>query len=130
MAKLPTDTGAFLPYVAAGYCDPQHRQDVQSFFEGRSTKYTGGPRILAQVLEGIDLCVAYKTTQAPSVAEFLQNYKASSTSVATASEAAKFEPLNFSGGGSRQGIDAHKPFGKLVVGEATAQEIFDFGFQF
>ena len=78
VAKLPTDTGAFLPYVAAGYCDPQHRQDVQSFFEGRSTKYTGGPRILAQVLEGIDLCVAYKTAQAPSVAEFLQNYAARS----------------------------------------------------
>jgi hypothetical protein len=33
---------------------------VENFFGGRSTKYTGGPRILTQVLEGIDLCVAYK----------------------------------------------------------------------
>jgi alanyl aminopeptidase len=75
IAKLPTDSGSFLPYVAGGYCDSQHRQDVQNFFSGRSTKYTGGPRILTQVLEGIDLCVAYKNAQEASVAEFLQAYK-------------------------------------------------------
>jgi len=74
VAKLPTDTGSFLPYAAAGYCDTGHRQDVETFFNGRSTKYTGGPRILTQVLEGIDLCVAYKKAQEPSVAEFLQQY--------------------------------------------------------
>ena len=75
IAKLPTDSGSFLPYVAGGYCDSQHRQDVENFFSGRSTKYTGGPRILTQVLEGIDLCVAYKNAQEASVAEFLQTYK-------------------------------------------------------
>jgi alanyl aminopeptidase len=75
IAKLPTDTGSFLPYVAGGYCDSQHRQDVENFFSGRSTKYTGGPRILTQVLEGIDLCVAYKNAQEASVAEFLETYK-------------------------------------------------------
>jgi alanyl aminopeptidase len=75
VAMLPTDTGAFLPRVAGGYCDTAHRQDVESFFSGRSTKYTGGPRILTQVLEGIDLCVAYKNAQEASVAEFLKTYK-------------------------------------------------------
>ena len=75
IAKLPTDTGSYLPYVAGGYCDSQHRQDVENFFSGRSTKYTGGPRILTQVLESIDLCVAYKNAQEASVAEFLQTYK-------------------------------------------------------
>jgi alanyl aminopeptidase len=75
VAKLPTDSGAFLPYVAFGYCDEGHRQHAASFFEGRSTKYTGGPRNLAQVLEGIDLCVAYKKAQQPSVAEFLRAYR-------------------------------------------------------
>jgi alanyl aminopeptidase len=74
VAKLPTDTGAFLPFVAGGYCDEQHRQDASQFFEGRSTKYTGGPRNLAQMLEGIDLCVAYKKIQEPSVTTFLQSY--------------------------------------------------------
>jgi alanyl aminopeptidase len=75
IAKLPTDSGSYLPYVAGAYCDAAHRQDVQSFFTGRSTKYTGGPRILTQVLEGIDLCIAYKNAQEPSVAEFLKTYK-------------------------------------------------------
>jgi alanyl aminopeptidase len=74
IAKLPTDSGAFMPGLAGGYCDEQHRQDAASFFEGRSTKYTGGPRILAQTLEGIDLCVAYKKAQQPSVTEFLEGY--------------------------------------------------------
>jgi len=73
--RLPTDTGASMPYVAAGYCDAAHRQDVESFFSGRSTKYTGGPRILTQVLEGIDLCIAYKNAQEASVADFLKSYK-------------------------------------------------------
>jgi alanyl aminopeptidase len=73
-AKLPTDMQSTAPYIAAGYCDAGHREDVEAFFKDRSTKYTGGPRILAQVLEGIDLCVAYKQAQAPSVAEFLQQY--------------------------------------------------------
>jgi alanyl aminopeptidase len=75
IAKLPTDSGSFLPQVAGGYCDSQHRQDVENFFSGRSTKYTGGPRILTQVLESIDLCVAYKNAQEASVAEFLETYK-------------------------------------------------------
>jgi alanyl aminopeptidase len=79
VAKLPTDTGAFLPQVAGSYCDTAHRQDVESFFSGRSTKYTGGPRILTQVLEGIDLCVAYKNAQEASVAEFLKTYKPAHT---------------------------------------------------
>jgi alanyl aminopeptidase len=74
VAKLPTDTGAEVPYVAAGYCDAEHRKDAESFFTGRSTKFTGGPRILAQVLEGIDLCIAYKNAQEASVTEFLKSY--------------------------------------------------------
>jgi hypothetical protein len=31
--------------------------------------------MLTQVLEGIDLCVAYKNAQEASVAEFLKTYK-------------------------------------------------------
>jgi alanyl aminopeptidase len=74
IAKLPTDFGSYLPYFARRYCDTEHYQDVEAFFQGRSTKYTGGPRILDQVLEGINLCIAYKKVQEPSVAEFLEKY--------------------------------------------------------
>lgn len=73
-AKLPTDAGAFIPFVAGGYCDSGHRADAEGFFKDRATKYSGGPRNLAQVLEGIDLCVAYRRAQQPSAIEFLERY--------------------------------------------------------
>ena len=74
IAKLPTDFGAFLPLVAANYCDPQHRADAEAFFTGRATKYTGGPRNLIQALEGISLCQANKNANQASVSEFLSKY--------------------------------------------------------
>lgn len=74
IARLPADWGADMPFVAGAFCDEQHRHDAADFFEGRSTKYKGGPRNLAQTLEGIDLCVAYKKAQQPSLAEFLGRY--------------------------------------------------------
>ena len=63
-----------MPFVAKASCDEQSRHDVAEFFEGRSTKYVGGPRNLSQTLEGIDLCVAYKKTQQPSLTQFLERY--------------------------------------------------------
>lgn len=74
IAKLPTDWGAFLPFVAGGFCDAQHRADAEAFFTGRSTKYTGGPRDLAQRLERISLCEANKNANQASVSEFLSKY--------------------------------------------------------
>lgn len=74
VAKLPTDFGASLPFVAGGYCDNEHRSDVEHFFKDRSTKYAGGPRNLDQVLESISLCAASKSANEASVAEFLRKY--------------------------------------------------------
>jgi acyl-coenzyme A synthetase/AMP-(fatty) acid ligase len=45
MGKFPTDWGAFMPLVANSFCDEQYRHDAADFFEGRSTKYMGGPGI-------------------------------------------------------------------------------------
>ena len=74
IARLPEDWGSVLPFVAGSFCDEEHRRDAAEFFEGRSTKYRGGPRNLAQVLEGIDLCIAYQKAQQPSLHEFLARY--------------------------------------------------------
>jgi cytosol alanyl aminopeptidase len=74
IAKLPTDWGAFLPFVASHYCDNQHRTDAEAFFKDRATKYTGGPRNLAQLLETVSLCVANKDANEASVTEFLKKY--------------------------------------------------------
>ena len=78
VVKLPTtaseDTAAALPYVAASYCDEGHRAEIDSFFKDRAAKATGGPRILAQVLEEVHLCSARRDAQQAGLAEFLKKY--------------------------------------------------------
>ena len=73
-AKYPEQILVGAPGSAAGICDEEGRRDVEAFFSGRSTELPGGPRILAQVLETIDLCVAYRSVQKPSLDEFLRQY--------------------------------------------------------
>jgi cytosol alanyl aminopeptidase len=75
VARLPKDAGASLPFVASSFCDLKIRSESEAFFTGRSTKYTGGPRNLAQSLEYIDLCVAYRARQQASAAAFIEKWK-------------------------------------------------------
>jgi alanyl aminopeptidase len=74
IARLPTDSGAVLPFVASRYCDNQHRADAEEFFKDRVPKYAGGTRNLAQVLEIVSLCAANKDANEASVVEFLSRY--------------------------------------------------------
>lgn len=66
--------GANLPDFASGFSDEGHLADVEAFFKDRAPRFTGGPRILAQVLEQIRLNIALKKAQMPSVESFLQQY--------------------------------------------------------
>jgi alanyl aminopeptidase len=68
------DLGAFLPFSGGPLCDAASRDELKAFFSPRVGKYAGAPRNLAQVLEGIDLCIAGKATQEPSVKAFLEKY--------------------------------------------------------
>ncbi len=76
--KLPSsassEDAAFLPWVAVGYCDEEHRAEIEAFFKDRAAQTTGGPRILAQVLERIHLCSARRGAQQAGVVEFLKSY--------------------------------------------------------
>jgi alanyl aminopeptidase len=78
VAKRPQgggfDFGARLPGVGQSYCDASSKAELQSFFEPRMKEFVGGPRALSQVLERIDLCMARRAAQEPSVAAFLQKY--------------------------------------------------------
>jgi alanyl aminopeptidase len=77
-AKLPSSAGwdvaAALPFVGGEFCDEEHRAEIEAFFKDRAAKTTGGPRILAQVLEQIHLCSARREAQQAGVVEFLKNY--------------------------------------------------------
>jgi alanyl aminopeptidase len=70
-ARLPEDYVSSLAWVGASYCDPVHRQELAAFFTERAAKAPGGPRTLAQVLEAVDLCIAFKAAQGPGIESFL-----------------------------------------------------------
>jgi hypothetical protein len=77
LARTPRDYGAGLPRVAASLCTEEARADVEAFFRGRSTRYTGGPRVLDQTLEELRLCSALHAAQRPSVIDFFTRLGAS-----------------------------------------------------
>jgi alanyl aminopeptidase len=72
-ARAPRDAPAQFPRWTAGFCTESGRSEVDAFFRERSPRYTGGPRVLAQALERIALCTAFKERQQPALAEFLRN---------------------------------------------------------
>ncbi|WP_228531215.1 MULTISPECIES: M1 family metallopeptidase [Myxococcaceae] len=70
--RLPESVTGRIALLAQGFCSPEARADVASFFGPRNEKAQGGPRTLANVLEEIDLCVALKEAQGASAAAFLK----------------------------------------------------------
>ena len=77
LARVPRDAGddyaANLPEVGSAFCDASHRAQVESFFSDRVKAYTGGPRTLAQTLEGIDQCIANRQKLTPELQAFLDD---------------------------------------------------------
>jgi hypothetical protein len=57
--------------MAQGFCEPARLADVRGFFDGRSTAFRGGPRILNSTLETIELCSSLRALQGPGVAALL-----------------------------------------------------------
>jgi alanyl aminopeptidase len=77
-AKMPTgggaDYGARLPRVGSSWCDEASRNELNDWFAPKVGQFSGAPRELAQIVEGIDLCIADKAAEAPSVAAFLARF--------------------------------------------------------
>jgi hypothetical protein len=76
VARLPHGESSpviYLPWVGAGLCAPDTRQEIAGFFERRSASVTGASRVLAQVLEGVDQCVARAQAQQPTLAAYLES---------------------------------------------------------
>ena len=69
--RLPTEVMGTLPEFVKGLCSEQDRDAVDAFFKQRSERELGGPRRLAQTLEFISLCSAFRAHQEPSLAKFL-----------------------------------------------------------
>jgi alanyl aminopeptidase len=71
VAAAPHDAPAYYSRWAAALCSEADRADAEAFYRDRAPRFTGGPRILAQTLEGIALCAAFKEAQQPRLAAFL-----------------------------------------------------------
>jgi alanyl aminopeptidase len=70
-ARVPEAFVGNLARVGGAYCDKESRKDVADFFTERNARTPSGPRILAQTLERVDLCVAMKEAQGASIDAFL-----------------------------------------------------------
>ena len=77
--RLPRDSPAEFPWLAARFSDASRRADVEGFFGDKAPKYPGGPRVVAQVLEVIQLQTALKASQQESIDDFLKGYQARPT---------------------------------------------------
>jgi alanyl aminopeptidase len=73
--RLPRDAPAWFPWLASDFSDEARRAEVEAFFRDKAPKYTGGPRILAQALEVIQLRAAFKASQQESFDAFLKRYE-------------------------------------------------------
>ena len=71
-ARAPRDSPAFWPRWANNLCSEAERADVETFFRERAPRYAGGSRNLAQTLERIALCAAFKERQQPRLTAFLR----------------------------------------------------------
>lgn len=71
VARLPRDYGAGFPQVGAASCDASKTKEIEAFFGPRAKTFVGGPRQLAQALEGLAQCSAYRARETPKVREFL-----------------------------------------------------------
>jgi alanyl aminopeptidase len=70
VARLPADVGAALPLVGK-LCDDAQKADLLAAFKPSATKLPGGPHLLDQAVEAIDLCIAERKVVRPSVETFL-----------------------------------------------------------
>jgi len=62
--KAPTFERNVVMYAAASYCSAERAEAVSALFEPRLNRIDGGRRTLDQVLERINLCVAFRTRYA------------------------------------------------------------------
>jgi alanyl aminopeptidase len=67
VGRLSERSAGWLVGAGDRFCDARHRAEVVETFGPRAPKLDGGPRNLKATLERIDLCIARKEKQLPSV---------------------------------------------------------------
>jgi len=71
LARMPEDSWGRMTFIGSAFCDTGKQAEVQAYFSDRIASLTGGPRNLAQTLEGIDLCMAKVQRHKPGMDTWL-----------------------------------------------------------
>lgn len=74
LKKLPSFAHFYAIYSGAGFCDDAGYKNVESFFAKKAKTIPRGPKALAQTLEQIKVCTAFKKAQQPAVIKFLRRH--------------------------------------------------------
>ncbi len=75
LPRLGEDVGAYWVYALTRSCDPAQRDEVAAWAEANIAPLPGGPRIVAQALEGMDQCIAERPGRAAEVEAWLAKRK-------------------------------------------------------
>ncbi|MEM7426228.1 MAG: M1 family aminopeptidase [Pseudomonadota bacterium] len=71
LKRLPRSHHKWMPWRTSGFCDAQSREEVAAFYSDRTSADRGSARILSNVLEVIDICVAYRERHRNEALELL-----------------------------------------------------------
>ncbi|MGA9574768.1 MAG: M1 family metallopeptidase [Lysobacterales bacterium] len=71
LVRIPEERWGRMTAMGQAFCSTEKQAEVQDYFTGRIDTLTGGPRSLAQTLEGIDLCMAKVKQHKPEMDAWL-----------------------------------------------------------
>jgi aminopeptidase N len=71
LARVADQRKPAVSFAAASFCSVEKRNEVEKFFEAQADKIPGYERSLAQTLEAISLCAAFKDAKAQELAKAL-----------------------------------------------------------
>lgn len=73
--RIPVWGQGKLPSIGRSFCSIEKKQELKEFFDPIIESLSGGPRILAQVTETIDLCIIKRANDKVKLKEYLATVK-------------------------------------------------------
>jgi len=70
LPEIPESHAQRLLRLVGEFCDEQHLEEARDFLGPRAAKMPGGPRQLAEALDEVRQCIAFRDAQSRSAAEF------------------------------------------------------------
>jgi alanyl aminopeptidase len=70
--KLPSMYRAYMAFTFVALCDASKKDEIVAFFKPKIDAFDGGPRVMTQAIEQLELCSAQRKARTPGVVAFLQ----------------------------------------------------------